>query len=846
MRAILDAIEAPTSRGVIVTGETGIGKTTAALQAAAELSAHPLHLHGSEFAREVPFAALAPWLDEHSPPTGLVNVAAIASAIREATQTRQGADTPVIVVDPAPLVDIMSAYALAQVAKAELVRLVIVGRTLGDIPEPFLEMWRDGMLGNHQIEPWTADEVAQLLTRRLGAPVALWSIHELGRMAGHQPLFLRYLVDDQLRQGALTLREGTWVLQRNPSSASPGLAEVLRARLNERTAAEQRALELLALAGEAPYDAMEELVGPAVLESLLETDLCELTSHQPAQLRLRHPTIAEMIRSGVPLPRRRRLRAELLAVLDANVPRSGPALLSFAMWTLDCGAELAPHTAIEAARQAIDFYDPALALRLAEGVTDAGHRIARATMLSAAFRLLGQVERSRDLLTDVSDGQLRAVTAGVRAALAEELVLVAAIDPGMTTAAHHVLDLVEAIDGPHRRLDGLRWELLAAEGRYLEALPAMEAAIVDRDGSEDWILAAGALLETLSLTGRQQDALTLAAEASDVAASLELSPAAFDIVHAALFGVFMKCGLWAQSRETLLAGATSRDLKMLFIGAAADSALGMTYVLGGYAKEARRYLSQALAQSRIRDVRRTGPQIAAGLAYAFALDGDHQAARDALAEWSSGPRTYWNISASGDYLGWCARLLIDGLDACEDGVLALAEEHARRGMVIDQLLVLSAAARAGSRRALDSLLALNIAQPGPLAAAVLTWAQGIRDANVEALILAAQQLLSLGNPLFARESAQAAADLGGATLARARSLSQQAGAILAGTRGASALSGLTPREREVCQRAADGESNKDIAAALFLSVRTVESYLQSAFAKLGIRGRAELAELMAG
>jgi DNA-binding CsgD family transcriptional regulator len=47
-------------------------------------------------------------------------------------------------------------------------------------------------------------------------------------------------------------------------------------------------------------------------------------------------------------------------------------------------------------------------------------------------------------------------------------------------------------------------------------------------------------------------------------------------------------------------------------------------------------------------------------------------------------------------------------------------------------------------------------------------------------------------------------------------------------------------ERTVAERAAGGESNRDIAQALFLSVRTVESHLTSAYRKLGISSRAQL------
>ena len=48
---------------------------------------------------------------------------------------------------------------------------------------------------------------------------------------------------------------------------------------------------------------------------------------------------------------------------------------------------------------------------------------------------------------------------------------------------------------------------------------------------------------------------------------------------------------------------------------------------------------------------------------------------------------------------------------------------------------------------------------------------------------------------------------------------------------------LTEAERETARYAADGLSNKAIAQRLYLSVRTVESRLQTVYNKLGIRGR---------
>lgn len=51
---------------------------------------------------------------------------------------------------------------------------------------------------------------------------------------------------------------------------------------------------------------------------------------------------------------------------------------------------------------------------------------------------------------------------------------------------------------------------------------------------------------------------------------------------------------------------------------------------------------------------------------------------------------------------------------------------------------------------------------------------------------------------------------------------------------------LTPAERRVADRAAAGLSNRDIAAELFVSVKTVEMNLSRVYRKLGIRSRAQL------
>ncbi len=61
---------------------------------------------------------------------------------------------------------------------------------------------------------------------------------------------------------------------------------------------------------------------------------------------------------------------------------------------------------------------------------------------------------------------------------------------------------------------------------------------------------------------------------------------------------------------------------------------------------------------------------------------------------------------------------------------------------------------------------------------------------------------------------------------------------------ASILQSLSPREQEVALQVGSGASNKEIAAALGITERTVKAHMGSIFEKLGIRDRLQLALLL--
>ncbi len=219
----------------------------------------------------------------------------------------------------------------------------------------------------------------------------------------------------------------------------------------------------------------------------------------------------------------------------------------------------------------------------------------------------------------------------------------------------------------------------------------------------------------------------------------------------------------------------------------------------------------------------------------------------------------------------------DRLDEAADRLAAVVDEAAGLG-VLDRDLgaepdLVEALVRSDRRKEAEAVLAHWIERGAPAARA---WApplvercRGLVGGDVAFLVRAVEDATSFGDPyalartrlllgeVLRRDGrrAEARRELTAAVEAferldadawaeRGRRELRASGATL--RRGAEEGDELTPQELQVAQQVAEGKANKEVAAALFLSPKTVEFHLSRIYRKLGIGSRAELIVRFAG
>ena len=313
--------------------------------------------------------------------------------------------------------------------------------------------------------------------------------------------------------------------------------------------------------------------------------------------------------------------------------------------------------------------------------------------------------------------------------------------------------------------------------------------------------------------------------------------------------VVRELGEWSRTIELSRELVASHDGNG--IRAIAESLLGYIGGLRGELGPARRHLTEGLELARRLDLFSTQVDCAASLALVADFDSDEG---EAL-ERSRFLLGRWGESEDRHYAVWGLRLAAslfaqagcgDEAHACADALTRIATDsghgdalaalaHALGEIALAEDEPDLAAEQVG--RAVELHRSLRI--PAERAqilhrAGVALAAAGQRELAVERHAEAYRVARQLGARPLAGRAAMAIEQLG-------ESVEQRLGRAAADGEGSS----LTRRELEVVRLVADGRTNREIAAELFLSSRTVDMHVRNILAKLDCRSRVE-ASIKAG
>ncbi|MEO8095669.1 MAG: helix-turn-helix transcriptional regulator, partial [Pseudolysinimonas sp.] len=194
-------------------------------------------------------------------------------------------------------------------------------------------------------------------------------------------------------------------------------------------------------------------------------------------------------------------------------------------------------------------------------------------------------------------------------------------------------------------------------------------------------------------------------------------------------------------------------------------------------------------------------------------------------------------------------------EAAQDIALAAARRARSEGQPVAEMGAWYDAIRYGSRAAAKQFLRASHNSLGEGRSAQRAYARSVLADDASGVEDAATALDRAGLGWFAVEAQASAVRMQRAVgavpateraVARLRALAAQHPGVRSSMSRERGGIPLTARELEIGLRASHGESDRQIAAAAGISVRTVQTHLARAYAKLSVHSRSELAVILSG
>jgi DNA-binding CsgD family transcriptional regulator len=877
LAAFREALRAETPPVVVISGDAGIGKTTvweAALQHARAQSFRALVARPSEPESQLAYSALndllGDALDEllpelppprarmlrvalllEEPGHGPANPRAVAFAVLDALRLLARRGDTLVAVDDAHWLDPGSAFALGfalrRLRVTDQVAALLSCRTeRGTVVEQALEPDR---LVRIKLGPLSLGALFRVIRHRLGRPVPMPLMAKIHEAANGNPLYALELARRSLETGSFAMPDSLAALARDrlaayPAPAVDALLEV--AALSDPAAGlvELAPLEPAFRAGDLVLDGNRVRFAHPLLRSAVygaATPLQRREVHRRLALRVsgeeraRHLGLAterpsaQVAATLTEAARRVAARgasqsalelAELALQLTPASDRA-PAVKLVAEYRLHTGDPAGARALLEGLLPDIDGEPRAQALLLLawtrEDDFDMAARLCRRALEATGDeRLMAEIhvrlaefalgqgnlaaaqEHAREGVTHAEAAGDAALLVSSLSYLAHFQTLAGTAEPGLL---EHAIRLEQALEQPRSyygpgAMLGLR---LMWSDRLSEARPHLENACSLATTAGDEVARAALLVHLAQLETRAGDwakARGYADEATLLADQIGLRQIESGSRSAAAM-VAALCGQVEEARTTAEAGlAVSRAAKEVIFEAQNLAVLGYLELSLGNPSAADRHLR------RLPDLyARIGygnPGVNPFLPNAIEAalgQGELPRAESLLTQLTSGaPGNSW----AGATALRCRGLVAAAKRDPQAAVAALMEaadahkcsqdpfEHART------LLALGAALRRGNQR----------------------------RAAREKLEQARGAFARLGAPLWEERARRELASFGGRP---------------------SRKTGLTASERRVAELVAQGKTNREIAALLVISERTVATHLTHVYAKLGLRSRTELA-----
>lgn len=884
---------------LLIEGELGIGKTTLwqqAVRQARHRGFQVLTARGAPSESMLAYAAVADLLGavDATAMTGLPGPqqAALDRVLLRAAAADTAADpravaaaflsvvdvlaeqTPVVVaIDDLQWLDASSTLAIGYAARrfTSPVGLCCTMRTdRADYLSSLVELPDD--MVRLRLRPMDRDGVHAVLRLRLGRSYPRPRLTRIFEVSGGNPLY------------ALEVARALDDMRDTPEDRLPAtLAELVRVRVDGLDGATQQALLAAACLHDPTTSLVAQALGTTVTEVMSALETAEgrgVVDLDGGRIHFTHPLFAHGIYNGVTAAQRRAMHRRLAVVVEEpefrarhlamGATEANPHLLA----TLDSAAHAArdrgapasaaelldmaitlggdqPDRLITSAQNHFDAGDTARARAIAEhavDLLDAGPARAQAMCLLAVIRLSGDgfveaAELLRRALDELDESHpLRAHilvllsfaqqnTARLdRAIQTAELAVTTAErlgHPGLLSQALSMRTMLRFISGAGLDDASMR-RALAMEDRQVADTVVMRPSVHD------------ALLS--AWTGHLDRAATAL---RSIWRSCEERGAESDLIFLAVHRVMIDIWRGRLADATLVAEDTIQRAAQLggelprFVALTARSACA---AYTGFEHEARRDAREALAASERCESISLREWTRGTLAFLEVSVGDHRAALAAVQPLLTGLRT-----------------ALDGTELVPAFYLPDAvESMLALGEVADAEPLIVALQRNGQRLDRPWMLAL-----GSRCSALLHAARGDVDEACRCAFQAmrdhdrlpmpferARTRLLLGQLQRRHREKEAAA----ATIREALAEFERLGTRLWADRARAELARvkvgprqstlLTPSERRVAELAASGMTNRDVAARLFISPKTVEANLSRAYHKLGIHSRAELGRII--